>query len=85
MRVLFPICMMGLLLAGFGMGDKMPLLNAWELIRESGASFLPESGTRFIADQEKFGGSAVLVAWAAWIVASAVLAHLTAKILQLLK
>jgi hypothetical protein len=85
LRVLLPITLTTLLLSGYSLGDRMPLLNPYELVRWSGAAFLPEVGTRFIADQQKLGGSAIVVGWAAYIVAAIVAAVLIERIWYLLK
>jgi len=85
MRALLPLAMTGLFLVGFKMGDDAPMLNAYELVRYSGASFLPQVGTRFIADQDKLGQAAMPVAWMLWVAASMLIAILVIKSWQLLK
>jgi hypothetical protein len=77
--------MMLLFLTGFTLGDKMPLLNPYELVRHSGVAFLPESGTRYIADVEKLGSYALLVGWVAWIVVSIILANVLSRLYQLIR
>ena len=85
MRALVPLAMTGLFLAGFALGDHTPLLNAYELVRYSGAAFLPEVGTRFMADQDKLGQAALPVGWALWLLSSALIAWLAAKGWSLLR
>ena len=80
MRALVPLYLTALFLAGLALGDKTPILNAYELVRHSGAAFLPQAGTYYIADYAKLGGAAFPVAWGVWIIASAVLAYITARI-----
>ena len=85
MRALLPISMTVLLLSGFTLGDRMPLLNPYELVRASGMSFLPISGTRFIADQAMFGKWAIAAGWGVWILAGALLAALIARVWNIVR
>ena len=85
MRALIPIAMTVLLLSGFTLGDRMPLLNPYELIRVSGMSFLPASGTRFIADQAMFGKWAIAAGWGFWIIAGVLLAALAARVWEIIR
>ncbi len=85
MRALLLIFMTAILLAGFALGDKIPFLNAYELARASGMAFLPESGTRYLADQAMFGKAAIAVAWALWVAASAFLAAITIRLWNILR
>ncbi len=73
---LTPVAMTILFLAGLSLGDDMPILNPYELVRHSGVAFLPESGTHFIADQHMLGRWALAAGWAGWVLASAVAAFL---------
>lgn len=65
-----------LFLTGFSLGDDMPLLNPYELVRHSGVGFLPESGTHFIADQAMLGKWAIAAGWGAYLVSSVVASFL---------
>jgi hypothetical protein len=80
MKGLIPVAMTLLFLTGFTLGDQMPILNPYELVRHSGVSFLPESGTRYLADQAKFGQWALAAGWGIWVVASAVASFLFIRI-----
>lgn len=84
MRVLLPIFLAALVLAGFSLGDEMPVLNAYELLRASGLSFLPPSGSHYIVDQAKLGGAALSVAWIAWFLASVLLVEITKRLWSLI-
>lgn len=85
MRPFIPLALTALALLGYSMGDETPLLNAWELLRASGLSLLPESGTRYIAYQEKLGQAALPAAWALWILASVLLSYSITKVWQMLR
>lgn len=74
-----------LFLTGFTLGDEMPLLNPYELVRHSGVGFLPESGTRFIADQAKLGEWAIVTGWAAYLVVSVVASYLFLNIYRIIR
>lgn len=74
-----------LFLTGFSLGDEMPLLNPYELVRHSGVAFLPESGTHFIADQEMLGQWALAAGWAGWIGGSAIAAFLFLQFYRIIR
>lgn len=74
-----------LLLTGFSLGDDMPLLNPYELLRHSGVTFLPESGTHFIADQVMLGKWALLAGWVGWIAGSMLASFLFLELYRLIK
>ena len=74
-----------LLLTGFSLGDEMPLLNPYELLRHSGVTFLPESGTHFIADQAMLGKWALLAGWTGWIAGSMLASFLFLELYRLIK
>ena len=80
-----PVTMTILFLTGFSLGDAMPLLNPYELVRHSFAAFLPESGTHFIADQDKLGRYALFVGWVAWVTVSAVASYLFLELYRLIR
>ncbi len=82
---LTPVVMTILFLAGFSLGDEMPLLNPYELVRWRGVTFLPESGTHFIADQAKLGSFALFAGWVAWITASVVASYLLLQFYRIVK
>ena len=74
-----------LFLTGFTLGDDMPLLNPYELVRYSGVGFLPESGTHFIADQVMLGEWALVAGWAAYLVVSVVASYLFLNIYRFIR
>jgi hypothetical protein len=82
---MIPVAMTILFLAGFSLGDDMPLLNPYELVRHSGAAFLPESGTHFIADAHKLYPYALAVGWVAWISVSALGSFIFLRILKMIR
>lgn len=84
-RAFIPMFMTALILIGHSMGDDTPLLNAYELLRASGVSALPQVGTRFMADQEKLGQAAIPIAWGLWVFISMLLSMLTVKLWSLLR
>ena len=85
MRLLLPMVMMALVLIGSSLGDDMPLLNAYELLRSSGVSILPEAGTRYIADQEKLGKAALPAAWMIWVLVSALISAVSIRLWRLVR
>lgn len=85
MKGLIPVFMTILFLTGFTLGDETPLLNAYEVVRHSGAAFLPESGTHYIADQAKLGKYALLTAWGVWVAASAVFAFVFVRFYRFIR
>jgi hypothetical protein len=82
---MIPVAMTILFLTGFSLGDEMPLLNPYELVRYTGVSFLPQSGTHFIADQDMLGKWALAAGWAGWIAGSALASFLFIQVYRIIK